>query len=66
MMYWGLNSNKFPVLSKMAQIYLALPASSAPLERLFSIGGKICRAERCMLSDKHFEMLMFLKCNNVV
>ena len=67
MMYWGLNSNKFPVLSKMAQIYLALPASSAPVERLFSI-GKNFRAERCtcMLSDETFETLMFLKCNNVV
>ena len=40
MMYWGLNTNKFPVLSKMAQIYLTLPAS-APIEKLFSIGGKI-------------------------
>ena len=68
MMYCGMNSNKFLVLSKMAQIYLALPASSAPVERLFSIGGKIFRAERCtcMLSDKNFEMLMFLKCNSAV
>ena len=48
MMFWDLNSNKFPVLSKMAQIYLALPASSAPVERLFSVGGKIFRAERCV------------------
>ena len=63
---WGLKSNKFPVLSKMAQIYLALPASYTPVERLFSIGGKIFRAERCMLSDKTFERLMFIKCNNVV
>ena len=66
MKYWDLNSNKFPTLSKLAKTYLALPASSAPVERLFSIAGKIFRAERCLLSDKNFEALMFLKCNNVV
>ena len=37
MKYWGLNSNKFPTLSKLAKTYLALPASSALVERLFSI-----------------------------
>ena len=57
-MHWGLNSDKFPVLSKLAQIYLALPASSVPVERLFSIGIKIFHSERCMLIDKKFETLV--------
>ena len=35
MKYWGFNSNKLPTLSKLAKTYLALPASSAPVERLF-------------------------------
>ena len=45
MKYWDLNFKKFPTLSKLAQTYLALPASSAPVERLFSIAGKIFRRE---------------------
>ena len=32
LMYWKINSNKFP---------LAIPATSAPVERLFSIAAKI-------------------------
>ena len=39
--YWNLNSKKFPALSKLAQTYLSLPATPAPVERLFSVGGKI-------------------------
>ena len=48
-------------LSKMVQNYLCIPAD--PVERLFSIAGKIFRPERCRLADKHFQQLMFLRCN---
>ena len=61
--FWQLHQSTFPHLSYMAQRYLAVPASSAAVERLFSIGGKIFRPERCRLSDKVFEQLMFLRCN---
>ena len=66
MEYWKLNSKKFPTLSKLALSYPALPASSAPVERLFSIAGKIFRPERCLLTDQNFEALMFLKFNNTI
>ena len=66
MAYWQSNAKKFPTLSKMAVTYLALPASSAPVERLFSIAGKVFRADRCLLKDKNFEALMFLKCNTTL
>lgn len=61
--YWSAHEEKFPTLAKMACTYLALPASSAPVERLFSIAGKVFRPERCSLTDSNFEALMFLKCN---
>ncbi|XP_045172971.2 zinc finger BED domain-containing protein 4-like [Mercenaria mercenaria] len=64
--YWESNSEKYPALSKLAQTYLTLPASSAPVEKLFSIGGKMFRAERCSLNDENFEALMFLKCDKAI
>ena len=36
MQWWGENEDKFPNVSKLARKYLAIPASSAPSERVFS------------------------------
>ena len=40
-----------------------IPASSAPVERLFSIAGKVFHPNRCCLKNKTFEELMFIRCN---
>ena len=40
LMYWKINSNKFPLLSNLARKHLAIPATSVPVKRLFSIAGK--------------------------
>ena len=61
--YWQTKENSFPHLAEMAKKYLSLPASSAAVECLFSIGGKIFRPERCRLTDSVFEQLMFIRCN---
>lgn len=37
--------------------------SSAAVERLFSMGKDILRPKRCRMSDRHFEMLVFLRSN---
>ena len=39
--FWKDNESTYPNLAELAKKYLAIPASSAPVERLFSIGGKI-------------------------
>lgn len=62
--FWKSHQSKFPVISQLVPRFLCIPASSAPVERLFSVAGKIFRPERCRLSDKTFETLMFVKCNN--
>ena len=37
--------------------------SSAAVERLFSLGKDILRLKCCRITDKHFEMLLFLRAN---
>lgn len=39
--WWKSHAKMFPNLSKMARQYLALPASSAGVERLFSAAGRM-------------------------
>jgi hypothetical protein len=41
-------------------------SSCAPVERLFSIVGKVFIPSRCRLNDSRFEQLMFIRCNNSV
>ena len=61
--FWKDNRMRFPKLSKLACKYLALPGSSAPVERLFSVAGKIFRPECCSISDSRFEEMMLIRCN---
>lgn len=61
--FWQQQYKNFPQLAELACQYLSVPASSAPVERLFSVAGKIFRPDRCNLSDSLFEKLMFIKCN---
>ena len=38
--YWKRHSRTYPALARIAPTYLAIPASSAPVERLFSVAGR--------------------------
>ena len=64
--FWKDNEAEYPRLAKLANKYLAIQASSAAVERLFSIGGKVFRPDRCRLKDETFEILMMIRCNNEV
>ena len=61
--WWKVNASRFPVMSKVAQIYLAPPPTSVPSERLFSVAGDIITEHRSRLLPDNAEKLIFLKYN---
>jgi hypothetical protein len=61
---WWLNKkNKYPVLAKMARVFLAIPATSTSSERLFSDAGNLITSKRSRIDSELFKRMMFLKRN---
>lgn len=54
--WWNAHAGKYPVLSALARDYLATPAASGAPERLFSVAGRICTAERGGLAPQMIKM----------
>jgi hypothetical protein len=54
--WWKTHSHMFPNLSKMARQYLAMPASSAGVERLFSAAGRMHSSFRKNTKEDTLEM----------
>ncbi|XP_078026436.1 zinc finger BED domain-containing protein 4-like [Epinephelus lanceolatus] len=61
--FWSKNQEHFPQLHNVALKVLSIPASSAPVERVFSRGGILMRPHRARLGHKMLQFLVFLKCN---
>ena len=61
--FWMKNKLKLPALSKLAQKFLSIPASSGPVERLFSKSGYINRTHRSRLTAKNLEATTLLVSN---
>uniref|UniRef100_A0A8C6TVL0 HAT C-terminal dimerisation domain-containing protein n=1 Tax=Neogobius melanostomus TaxID=47308 RepID=A0A8C6TVL0_9GOBI len=60
----GMDSlNRFPVIKNISLKYNAATPSSAPVERLFSLGKLVFTPKRNRLTDKRFEMLLLLRYN---
>ena len=55
-------SKLVPLFSRV----LCTPATSAPVERVFSHSGLIVRPHRARMSDELLETLVFLKCNSKI
>jgi hypothetical protein len=58
--WWCVKQSQFPLLSKLAVKYLAIPATSAPSERVFSTAGITIASERAKLDPKGAGDLVFL------
>ena len=59
LVWWKRNEGRYPTLSRMARKYLALPATSTPSERAFSIAGSIVNKKRACLLPENVNMLVF-------
>ena len=44
--WWHTHSTEYPILSKMAQDYLSVQASSVACEQLFSLAGNVVNKKR--------------------
>lgn len=63
--FWKANHAKFPLLANLAKKYLGIPASSASVERMFSICGHIFSLRRRKMGIKIFCEIVFLKLNEM-
>ncbi|MBW0482459.1 hypothetical protein O181_022174 [Austropuccinia psidii MF-1] len=61
LLFWKSRGKVFPTLVLMACNYLAIPATSAPSERVFSGGRRILSYQRASLSPFHIEQLACVK-----
>jgi hypothetical protein len=66
LLFWKANEQGFKSLANSAKKYLRVPASSAAVERMFSISGHILSSKRSKMSVKQFALLVFLKLNKVL
>ncbi|XP_034080809.1 uncharacterized protein LOC117551854 [Gymnodraco acuticeps] len=55
--------NRFPRVKAVCMKYNTATPSSAPVERLFSLGGIVLSPRRNRLSDKRFERLLLMRYN---
>uniref|UniRef100_A0A3B5R8K2 HAT C-terminal dimerisation domain-containing protein n=1 Tax=Xiphophorus maculatus TaxID=8083 RepID=A0A3B5R8K2_XIPMA len=60
LLFWAMNMHTLPSLFNVATRVLAVAACSAPVERVFSYGGIILRAQ---MTDRLLVSLVFCKCN---
>ena len=61
--WWKRNSVIFPMISKVAMVYLSTVATSVPSERLFSKAGELVSTKRNRIKEKNVNMMLFLnKC----
>nr|XP_055027769.1 zinc finger BED domain-containing protein 4-like [Misgurnus anguillicaudatus] len=61
--WWACNGHQFPRLSKLAKSCLAVPATSTPSERIFSLAGNTVTRQRSSLHPSHVDALVFLNAN---
>lgn len=64
--WWKQNSKSYPNLWSVAQIYLAIPATSTSSERVWSKAGLISSDLRSQISESKMDKLIFIDKNHEV
>ena len=59
--WWYANKQKFPYMASLAMTVLGVPASSAAVERLFSIAGDVITDDRNRLGADLASKLILLR-----
>jgi hypothetical protein len=59
--FWKAKQFEFPIISKIAGDFLAIPATSAPSECVFSIGSDVVTKKRNRLTGDSVRMIICLK-----
>jgi len=65
LVWWNEKKDKFPILSNLAQKYLAVSATSTASEHLFSDAGNLITNKRTRIKPKLFKKIIFLKRNTL-
>lgn len=58
--WWQSRRLTYPLLGKLVQKYLSVPATSVPSERLFSSAGNVISQRRSCLLPENADKLIFL------
>ena len=64
--YWASKEYEFPIIARMARDHLAIPATSAASESVFSIGGDIITKKRNRLGADNTRRLLCLRDQGVL
>ena len=61
--FWEKNQLKYEVVASLAHLYLPIPATSAPSERIWSRASRILSLRRARLKDDLVSRMMFVREN---
>ena len=61
--WWKMHNTQFSIIAKLARMYLAIPASSTPSERVFSRAKLIQERQQWSLLPQRLEASVLLKHN---
>ncbi len=64
--FWSERLAEFPLLANIALDILAVPATTAPVERIFSQTGLCTGDRRDNLSDENLEMEVMIRVNRIL